>query len=320
MTPSAAAATPKEKPAPPLRRRLLYGLFTLGAFLLSLLVTFPYGAVKDRLAAEASARGLYLRIGNVGPGFLGVRATDLELSRRLEGNADKSPVALKLDSLTLRPSLLPLGVGFSGRGYGARFAGAVGGRQELTVKATIDGLDVSNPTLASLTGLQTAGRLEADLLLKMPVGRVGRQEMPELNKATGSLVLKGDKLEVKGGNLTVPMYGASTTVKLEPTSLGNLDVALQFDAGAGTIQQLSLKGGDVELNGSGTLKLERELPLTVLAVELRVKVDPAAQKRLGLLGNSITLLPPDQADKAWRVARLNGLAGQLGRMPGGFGR
>ncbi|MFP2903021.1 type II secretion system protein GspN, partial [Corallococcus sp. 4LFB] len=58
-----------------------YTAFAVVAFVLCLLLTFPYDAVRTRLVTEAAAHGLAVRIGGLRPGLSGVTATHVRVSK-----------------------------------------------------------------------------------------------------------------------------------------------------------------------------------------------------------------------------------------------
>src|SRR5262245_66291640 len=110
---------------PPLegwRRTAAWAALGFVLFAIFLALTFPYDAVRARIASEADAAGLWVRIDSMGPAFLGVSARGVRVGERPDGLGPPAQT-LRLDRLTLRPSLFPWGVGFSP----ARFWGSDGG-------------------------------------------------------------------------------------------------------------------------------------------------------------------------------------------------
>jgi type II secretion system protein N len=89
-------------------------------------------------------------------------------------------------------------------------------------------------------------------------------------------------------------------------ALGALTGRIQFEKGLGTVQTLRLKSDDLEALGTGTLKLSKKLEYSEPAMDVNLKLDPDFQKRLGLLGAGVTILPPDKKDPSFRAARLAG--------------
>ena len=56
--------------------------------------------------------------------------------------------------------------------------------------------------------------------------------------------------------------------------------------------------------------------LSDLNLQLKLKVDPEFQKRLGMLGSGLTLLPQDTGQPGWRLAKVSGSLGRLQFGPG----
>jgi type II secretion system protein N len=285
------------------RTRLLLGAFTVTCFSMFLALSFPYDTLKERLSAEAALQGLYLRLGSLGPAFLGVTATGVEVSRRVDASSAKAPEPLRLDSLTLRPSFFPLGVGFSARLLGGSVSGAFGGTSELKAQVSFKDLDLGGASFQALTGVQASGKVQGDVDVRMPQQSSG----PDFGKAQGTLTVKGEGMGILGGTLVLPLYGTPTPVDLPRASFGDLDIDVRLENGTGTLQRLAATGGDLQLDGTGSVRLDRQLPLSALNIVLKLKADPDFQKRLGLLGSGLTLLPADPSQPGWRTAKVSGL-------------
>ena len=171
----------------------------LGVFLFALFLalTFPYDAVRARIAAEADAAGLWVRIDSMGPAFLGVSARGVRVGERADGLGPPAQT-VRVDRLTLRPSLIPWGVGFSASLFGGNAGGAIGTGSASKLRVHFDHLDLARAGLATLTGVDAVGTVEGELSLDVPAsGPQGGQ--PDLSQASGRLRLRGSGLEVKGG-------------------------------------------------------------------------------------------------------------------------
>ena len=79
----------------------------LGVFLFAvfLALTFPYDAVRARIAAEADAAGLWVRIDSMGPALFGVSARGVRVGEQPNGVGPPAQT-VRIDRLTLRPCLL----------------------------------------------------------------------------------------------------------------------------------------------------------------------------------------------------------------------
>jgi len=312
--------TPETKPA---RWKIFlgYAAFAVVAFVLGLFITFPYDAIRTRLVTEAAQAGFAVRIGSLRPGLAGITATQVRVSRPSqplsaevvtalatgEGNV---PGALELgepllfDSVAVRPTLFPPGVALRASAMGGTLSAAVGGLGDVKVHVEADGLQASAGNLPAFTGMDMEGELNGALTLTLP-----RDKGPDadLSQANGELTLDTQGLVIKSGKVSLPMGGGqSVPMDLPRIALGALTGRIQFEKGLGTVQTLRLKSDDLEALGTGTLKLGKKLEYSEPAMDVNLKLDPDFQKRLGLLGAGVTILPPDKKDPSFRAARLAG--------------
>ena len=312
--------TPETKPA---RWKIFlgYAAFAVVAFVLGLFITFPYDAIRTRLVTEAAQAGFAVRIGSLRPGLAGITATQVRVSRPSqslsaevvtalatgEGNV---PGALELgepllfDSVAVRPTLFPPGVALRASAMGGTLRAAVGGLGDVKVRVEADGLQASGGNLPAFTGMDMEGELNGALTLTLPRGK---GPDADLSQANGELTLDTQGLVIKSGKVSLPMGGGqSVPMDLPRIALGALTGRIQFEKGLGTVQTLRLKSDDLEALGTGTLKLGKKLEYSEPAMDVNLKLDPDFQKRLGLLGAGVTILPPDKKDPSFRAARLAG--------------
>lgn len=292
-----------------------YVAFSLFALVVGFSLTFPYAALKQRVQAEADAAGLYVKMGSLGPGFFGVTATNVQVSKKAAGDEEKPPEALVLESVSIRPSLFPLGVSVSASALGGSVSAAVGGLGDVTVRLTARDLDLSQGNLKGFSGVDLSGRASADLSLSIPKSTIGgaRVAEPDLGQASGSISLDLSGVTVNGGtlNVVIPMYGPDPTpVDLPKIGLGGIAGKLKFEKGAGTIEELGLKGQGIEANATGTLKLAKRIEFAEPNVELRLKTEAEFLRSLGVYGVAFSQLPADPKDPSWRKGRLSGYLGR----------
>lgn len=306
---------PERRRTEPWKIAIGYAAFSLLAFFFFFYVTFPYGALRERLQTEAAAQGYQLEMRGMGPGFFGVTARGVSLLRRPTPGDNARLEPLQVDSIAFRPSLLPLGLAFRASLMDGKITGSVGGLGELDLDLEASDLDLSAGNMKAFSGLDLSGTLNGRLTLDVPrvtpagAGQRAGAE-PDFAQATGSLVLDGEDVVLNGGTVTVPMYGQPTPVDLPKITLGQLNARVAFEKGQGKVEALEAQSTDVDVKGSGGVKLARRLELSELNVELRFKPDPQFQKRLGMIGAGMSMLQVDRQDPQYRMARLTGFLGR----------
>jgi type II secretion system protein N len=288
----------------------------LGVFLFAffLTLTFPYDAVRARIASEADAAGLWVRIDGMGPAFLGVSARGVRVGERPDGLGPPAQT-VRVDRLTLRPSLFPWGVGFSATLFGGDAGGAIGTGGAPKYRVHFDRLSLGKAGVGTLTGVDAVGTVDGELSLDVPTsGPQGGQ--PDLSQASGRVRLTGTGLEVKGGTVTIPLMGQPTPVDLPPLNFGRLDADIPIDKGVGTIKALRLEGPDLDIQGTGTVRLARAIVYAEPDVTLRIRPMPDFLRRMGMIAAGFTQLPVDPTDSAYRNAKLTGYLGKPTLRPG----
>lgn len=295
------------------KRIVGYSLFSIFALVLMFFVTFPYTALKDRVRLEADNAGYFLRIGSMGPGLFAIRASDVNVSKK--SDADPPPEALKIDSLSIGPSLFPPGLKVKASVFDGTIVARVSGLSATRVQLDVDHLDLSKGNLKGFSGVDFAGSIDAHADLTIPrtsAAPNGPQE-PDLSQASGSITLDTSNLAINGGtaNITIPQFGPEPTpVDLPKIVIGDLNGKLKIEKGATTIEELKSKSSDLELAISGTIKLAKKIDYCEPNLELRVKPDPEFQKRLGLLGSALSMIGSDPKDPTWRLGHVTGYLGR----------
>ena len=287
-----------------------YVLFSGWALVSAFFLTFPYEALRDRARQEAEAAGYVVRIGSMGPGFMAVKAKDLQLSKRVEVGSDKTPEAFKIDSVAVGPTFFPPGVAVTVKAMGGTAAVQVSGISKNRVRVDVDDVDLSKGNLKGFTGVDFAGTVEAHVDLTVPRAAIGSAPAePDLGQASGTVALETKGLAVNGGTMTVTIaqFGPEPTpLDLPKIVVGDLTGHLKFEKGTGTIEDFKAKSADLELNATGTMKLAKRLEYSEPNLEVRFKADPEFQKRLGLIGSALSMVGSDPKDPSWRLGRLSG--------------
>lgn len=291
-----------------------YVAFAIAAFVFFFYLTFPFDTVRTRLESEASATGYDLDIGKLGPGLFGVTATNVNVRRKGQPGDDGKPnEPLHIDSVALRPSLFPLGLAFRANAFGGKVTGAVGGIHDLSLQVNLDGVDLSKGNIKGFSGMDLAGTLNGAVNLVVPKTVVGGPnakgpEEPDFGAANGSIVLEGSEVTVNGGEVNLPSMGGA--MGLPRIVLGNLVAKVSIEKGQGKFETLTAKSSDLNLMGSGTLKLAKRLEYSEPNLELKFKLEDELKKRLGPLSMGLTMLQSDPKDPTFRVAHLTGFLGR----------
>lgn len=296
-------------PMPKWLVRLGYAAFAVFVFTVSLYLTFPYDAVRQRLQNEATAAGYVVRIRSVGPGLLGITARGVELSKVAKPDAESPPVPLLIDALAFRPSLFPAGIALDARAFGGEVTGAVGGLADFAINLNLEDLDPAQGNLKEATGLDLEGRVSGRLRLDIPrvaATPTAKVKEPALSQADGELILNAQGLTLKGGTLEIPLYGQMTPMDMPRIALGQLTGRIVVEDGLARIDTFKTTSEDVELIAEGTLKLNNNVGYSESDILLKVKAAPEFVKRLGLIGSGLSILPSDRTDPSFRVAKMSG--------------
>jgi type II secretion system protein N len=250
----------------------------------------------------------------MGPAFLGVSARGVRVGDRPDGLGPPLQT-VRIERLTLRPSLIPWGVGFSASLFGGSAGGAIGTGTPQKLRVHFDHLSLAKAGVATLTGVEAVGTLDGELSLDVPTtGPQGGQ--PDLSQASGRLRLGGSSLEVKGGTITIPLMGQMTPVDLPPVNFGKLDAELPIERGTGTVKALRIEGPELDIQASGTVRLARALPYSEPDLSLRIRPSADFLRRMGMIAAGFTQLPVDPQDSAYRNAKLTGYLGKPSFRPG----
>lgn len=295
------------------KRIVGYVAFSIFALISAFFLSFPYDALKDRARLEAENAGYFLRIGSLGPGFFSVRAKDVQVSKQT--NADPPPEALKLDAVSIGPTLFPPGLSVKVSALGGTVTTKVSGISTTRLRVDAEELDLSKGNLKGFSGIDFAGTVDAHVDLSIPRAPPAPNlpAEPDLAQASGKISLETKGLGVNGGtaNITIPQFGPEPTpVDLPKIALGEVSGKVKIDKGASTVEELRSKSADLELGVTGTMKLARRVEYSEANLEVRLKPDPEFQKRLGLLGSAISMIGPDPKDPSWRLGRLTGYLGR----------
>jgi type II secretion system protein N len=257
-----------------------YASFFASCFLIFAYLTFPYDRLRDVLVAKAtsaSAPGTKLRIGAIGPHWLtGATLTSIHLER--PGSAPDEPAStITLDKLTI--SAAPLSFMFGGTGlrfHAVAGSGSLSGNYTAKkdgptrVEAELDHLDLGGLALGSMLGVPVAGAAS---------GTVDVTLSDQPSETQGSVDLRIENLRLGDGKAKVKVPGMGGGLTLETVNAGTLELKLSIKEGVATIERMEAKGKDLELSGSGSVRLVRNFGQSLADLTLGVKVEDAYSQR-----------------------------------------
>jgi type II secretion system protein N len=256
-----------------------YALFFVVCFVLSAYFTFPYERVRDVLVTKVASSGTpgqKLSIGELGPHWLtGVALTSVKLERSA-GTPGAPPSSLAIDKLSVNASAWALMFGGVGVHFDARVGkGEVEGRYDAKkegpahTQAELDALDIGKLGLGSMLGMPIAGAAS---------GTVDVTLSDQTAETQGSIDLRIEGLRIGDGKakLQIPGMGGLT---LETIDAGTLQLKLAIKEGVATIERLEAKGKDLELSGSGSVRLVRQVAQSRADITLAIKFEKAYTQR-----------------------------------------
>lgn len=279
------------------------------AFFLFLLLTFPYEMVGRRMVVEAQRAGAELTIGSIGGrGLFGVRARDVRL--RPAPGPGEPPIELRFDRVDVSPDLFALllrrtSFGFALQAYG----GTARGHASLSNDPKLPGLsalridapdlDVHALPLKDLVGVEGAGRAS----LKVDVSSL---QPPEA--ANGTLSLSGRQLGVTAGNVR--------GFPVPRTSLGDVDAAVTIDKGVARVDKAQARGGDLDGEVDGTVRLRALFSLSQADLHVRFRPGDRWLNENGLVKSALGLVQNARQPDGAYVFSFSGPLSRLNSRPG----
>lgn len=259
----------------------LYALFFFVCFAIFVQRTFPYDRLREwlteRVAASGSTPPSKLTIGELGPDWItGVTLSNVQLERSA-ASADELPTKLSVDEVTVHAQLLrslfgSLGLNFDAVvGQGGIEGAYHGNRQgQNQVAATLDQLDIARLGLGSLLGLPMKG---------VASGNIDVQLSEKPAETNGKVELSIKQLKLGDGKAKVKIPGMVGGLTLDQLDAGNTEIKLNIREGVATVERLEAKGKDIELTGSGSLRLAQALGQSRIDLNIEVKFDKAYKER-----------------------------------------
>ena len=293
--------------------RLRVPLVFLLALPLFLKLTFPFDAVSRRLEMEARANGFEVSIGSLGSsGIFGVKVVDLK-ARSLSAPAGGEPAQLVLERVSVSPEVLGLllrriGFSFDVDAYG----GNATGKAQLSKDPKSPGLaalsldahdlDLKSLPLQQLVNTEAIGKLT--LKTDLP-------ELQPIESASGSA-----SLQLKGGAVLkgTLALGPGMNFPLPKVSLGDVDASVTIDKGLAKIEKFTARGGDIEADIDGTIRLKPLVAVSEANLRVRLKFADAWLDANPIMKGSLGFLGPKQSDGYWIT--LSGPLSRLTPKPG----
>jgi len=303
----AELALPLLARSPWARRLLLPMAFSL-ALVFFLIATFPYDALALRIVSEAKNAGYDVSIGALSHGgLIGVTATDVHVKPTTPDGATGA-LELHFDKLTLKPSILGLllrrtVIGFDVDAYGGSSHGTARvsndpkapGLSELTLTAA--DFDLKQLPSSILSGVEVIGTFSS---------KVDVQSLQALEASGGTITfgLKGGAL-VKGSVMGIP---------LPKTMLGELTGGLVVDRGVARLDKVLLRGGDIDAEVEGSIRLKPLFSLSQAELKVHLKPKDSWLDANPLVKGSMGFLGPKGPDGYW--VTLSGPLTHLNPRPG----
>jgi type II secretion system protein N len=241
-----------------------YAAVAATVFLVVLVATFPY---KQTLRAVLEPMGLALTSASEHYSFpIGTRFDDVQL-RAI--SRPHSPLLFTGKSVRIAPSILWTllmrpGINSSASAYGGNIA--IGAHR--SAGGTALSFSASAVKIGEYPGLHPFG-----FTLGGELTGAGN-----LSLAPAGLSADSGKTEFDIKALSIGSPGAGA-----PINLGDTHASLRLENGVLTVVELTSKGGDLSLDGSGTIKLDRDLMQSPLAIRLTLVPSPRARQKLQLL-------------------------------------
>jgi type II secretion system protein N len=309
---------------------LLYGgyaAFFCTCFVLFAYWTFPYERVRDLLEAQVSSSAgsgqaqTRLSIGELGPHWLsGVTMSAIALEKG-EPRPDEPASRIAIDALTLHASPLALLLGELDLSFGAEIGdGEIDGNYEksdgepMQIDAELEAVDLERLGAGSYLGVPLAGAVTGAIDLALAEQAAATQ---------GSVTLRIADLRIGDGKSKVKVPGMAGGLTIDPIDAGALELELAVRDGVATIERMEAKGKDVELSGSGSIRIASQLAQSRADVTLAVKFSDKykqssdrTKSAFELLGQNPVVKRATSADGMMRF-KLTGSLSNLRSAPAG---
>jgi type II secretion system protein N len=294
--------------------------------------TFPYDRVAVYLTDKVAQSGLgyTMEVGELSPyWFTGVELEDVKLKRTTEGELPAPPTPGKpaddgfhIKEARARVGIFALIFGNTSLNFDAELEqGDIEGAyeesgEEKHVEAELSKVDVGKlGLLESVISLPIKGTVGGDFDLTL-----GKDP----TKSTGTAKLRIEGLTIGDGTAKLKV-GSMGGLTIDPVEAGTVTVELDVKEGVGTVKKLSNDGKDLELEGSGEVRLSDPLSRSRVDMLLRLKITenyrnktPRAKTLMSLLdGVSVSQVRAAKTADGSFQYRLAGTLSGLRAVPAG---
>jgi type II secretion system protein N len=271
-----------------------YAAFFLVSLLLSVYLTFPWDAAKDRLLDFASRQaGAQITAESLEPSWItGFTATKV----RYKTPAAEAP--LEIDEVNARVKLLSLLTGDIGvtaslpLAKGTIAADVVSSDPELDVDATISSVELALvPGLQEAIGLPLGGKIDLD-------GKIHLDTKTPKN-SEGEIKLKGAGLEIlKGGKLS--------GFPIPELAIGDFSWTVPIKEGKATFDKQEVKGENVELKIDGDIVMLSPFDRSQLKLFISFKPTDAFLKKEPILNALLANINRAKGSDGFYTYAVNG--------------
>lgn len=219
--------------------------------------------------------------------------------------APAAPTGIHLDSVTAKLDLFAAlrgrqGITFDARAWGGKIQGRVSmaeGSRQIDVRAS--DISLGDSPIHALSGLDLQGTLRS---FELELAAEGT----DFSNAEGKLVIKGDDLVLRGGEVQ--------HFELPLVALGTLEGKVDVKEGKADTDTFEIRGPDLDAKLAATIRLAPELAASTLSGKLQLKPSDDWWNRNEMLKTAANFALPAQSD-GWRALNLYGQLRRPGFRP-----
>jgi type II secretion system protein N len=260
-----------------------YVAFFVFCFLMFAYLTFPYERLRDIIidrvssAPDESGPKTAIQIDELSPHwFTGVQLEGVTVTRTPDATSD--PTVISISEVTLRAAPLSYLLGKIAVSFGAETGeGSLEGTYESDkegkakhVVAELDALDLGQLGVGSFLGMPLAGVATGTVDLDLP---------EDVNTSAGDVDLEISGLTLGDGKNKMKVPGMAGGLTLDAIDAGTLKMKMAIKEGVATIETFEAKGKDLQLEGSGSLRLATPFDRSRADLTLGFKVEDSYRNK-----------------------------------------